>query len=746
MADGLGDLDPSTTRLQLDPIAGVEPVYRTGGDDTPLVDRARVLYKRRWTLATVFVLVMLIVVADTFTQSPVYVARAQLLIESADPNVVTFKGVIDEAKTFDYYQTQYRLLQSRTLARKAIDDLRLWDRPDFGGSSRRFSLYSLLGSAVRRKSSSPSAGETRSQAATIDAFLNGLTIAPVRLSRLADVRYESPDPELAANAANALARAYIAQNLEYRFSASKEASDFLAQQLGEQRKKMEGSENLLQQYREQNDAVSLEDRQNIQVQKLAELSGVVTRAKTIRIQKEALYNQLRSMQSDRAALDAIPEILANGFVQQLRAQLADLHRQKAQLGERVLDQHPDMVAITTAIQTTETRLQGEIGKVLESIKNDYLAAAAQERSLTQALDTQKSEIQAMNRKSIDYNVLQRDAQSNRQLYDSLLQRANETGVSSELRTSNVRIVDRAEVPTSPDRPAKTFNLLVGAVLGLFGGIVLAVFFEYVDSRIKKPDDIKSALGLPFLGMIPAVSRKDAVSKCPMINDGVPPGFLEAFRSIRTNVVFSSVTDGCRSVVITSTGANEGKTSVAVNLAIAVAQAGQRVLVIDADMRRPDVHTIFGQPQEPGLSNLLAATTKASESVRHTNVPGLWALSAGRLPPNPAELLGSPRMKEFIATLAGHFDWVIIDTPPIMAVTDAAVIGHLATGAIFVVGAEMTTRQAASAAIERLQSAQVRLIGGILNRVDLERDAYYYSKYYRREYTHYYTKNEVARVG
>lgn len=261
-------------------------------------------------------------------------------------------------------------------------------------------------------------------------------------------------------------------------------------------------------------------------------------------------------------------------------------------------------------------------------------------------------------------------------------------------------------------------------------IGLAFFFEYLDNRVKTPDEIKAYLGLPFLGMVPQVSSKEMRGEVPLVMNGVPPPFAEAFRTIRTNVLFSSAEDGCRMLVVTSTGPGEGKTVTASNLAVGLAQAGQRVLLVDADLRHPDVHGLFGQKAEPGLSNLLVGSAKASEAVRKTSVSGLWILPAGRVPPNPTELLGSPRFKEFLGTLGDHFDWVLLDTPPVLVAADASVVAHVATGVLFVVGADMPARPAAQSALEQLQAARARLVGAVLNCVDVEHNAYYYSHYYQ----------------
>jgi len=710
-------------------------------DGGHVLDYVRVLHKRRWTAATAFVLVLVSVTTYTFTVTPIYEARTRLLIESGNPNVINFTEVIDEqgAKA-DYYQTQYNILQSRVLARKTIDVLQLWDSPHLGGPSpRRGVLARLFGFGVSEGSpgGQPNLGETVQQSHAIDRLLENLTVSPIRNSRLVDLRYRLSDPGLATRIVNTMAKNYIEQNLEYKFLASKEASDWLGERLAEQRKQVEQSETALQRYREQNDAISLEDRENIVVQKLSDLNAAVTQAKTERFQKQALYNQLQSLANNGGTLDTFPAILSNSYIQQQKAELAQLQTQYTQLSEKLGEKHPDIIKVRSAIQLAQAKLDGEIGKVVQSVRNEYQSALAKENSLIGALNQQKAEALTMNRKAIDYGVLERDVQSSKQIYESLLQRAKETGVSTELKTSNIRVVDEAEQPRVPASPRKLLNL----TLALFGGGIFAVgiafFFEYVDSRIKTPDEIKAHLGLAPLGMVPALDPKTWTGGEPLISQGVPPGFAEAIRAIRTNVLFSSAEEGTRTLVITSTGPGEGKTMIAANLAIAFAQAGQRVLLIDADMRRPRVHETFRQKQEPGLSNLMVGHSPPSACIRKSGVPGLWLLTSGRIPPNPAELLGSQRFKEFIRSLGDHFDSVIIDSPPVIAVTDAVIAASAATGIVFVVGAEMTSRQAARTAIQQLENARPCFVGAVLNRVELERNAYYYSSYYRREYTQYY---------
>jgi succinoglycan biosynthesis transport protein ExoP len=719
------------------------------GGEAHLLDYVRVVYKRRWLASTAFGIVCLFVTVYTFTATPIFEASTKLLIESNDQNVVSFKEVIDEQNTkTDYYQTQYDIIKSRSLASRTIERLKLWDSEEFGAEpkKKKVTVASAAGAAaswVRRlvnaapRAAEPAPDETESQSRGIDAFLAKLNVSPVRNSRIVDVKFRSPDPVLAASAVNTLARVYIEQNLEYKFLSSKEASDWLMERLAEQRKGVDLAEAALQRYKESNDAISLEDRENIYVQKLTDLNSAVTIAKTGRLEKEALHNQLRAIQNNSAALDTFPAILANPFIQQLKGEVSDLQRQVASMGEKLGNKHPDMVKVRASLQNAEAKLQGEIGKVVQSVRNQYLAARAQENSLFGALESQKREALAMNRKGIEYGVLQREVESGRQIYDSLLQRAKETGVSAELKTSNIRVVDPAEKPRSPATPRRGLHLLIALFGGGFLGIGLAFFFEYLDNRIKTPDEIKAYLGLPSLGMVPALKEKSLKGGYPLIGSGTPSNFNEAFRAVRTNVVFSSTEEGSKTLLVTSTGPGEGKTLFACNFAVSLAQTGQRVLLIDADMRKPKLQEVFDVRQEPGLSNLLVGAAKVSECVRKSKLAGVWLLPAGRLPPNPAELLGSPRFKEFVHSLREHFEWIVIDSPPVMAVADAAVVAHRATGVVFVIGAEMTNRYAAKTALDQLQAAHAKFVGAVLNRVEIEKNGYYYSQYYKKEYARYY---------
>jgi capsular exopolysaccharide synthesis family protein len=729
-----------------------------------VLDYLRVVYRRRWMALPVFLVLFVIGAVNTLRETPVYQAHTQLLIQKDAPTVARLDQMFQTQDVWsesDFYQTQFRILQSRMLTRRVIDSMNLWTAPKLGNGPEPKAAISITGflwkgvdlvSGLAKKpfaeppppapaqNAEKTDGETDAQSSRIDEFLGGVAVVPVRGTQLVEIRYTSGDPVFAAKAANAVANAYIQQTTELKFSTSKEAADWLSDRLAEQRKAVEASEAALQAYKEKNGGVSMSDGgSNIVVQRLTDLNAALTKAKTDRINKEAAYNQLKSAEAS-GSLESFPVILANEYIQKLRTDLADLQRQQALLADRYGERHPEVIKNKTAIQSAEAKLRGEMGKIVEATHSEYQSAVGQETSLQSALDAQKSEALSLNRKGIEYGVLQREAESNRQIYESLMQRTKETGITSESRTTNVRIVDAAEVPRSPISPNVTHELTMTFGISLIFAVGVAFGLEYLDNRIRTPQEMKAELGVPFLGMVPSVSKEKGTGD-PLVSRAVSANFAEAFKSIRTNVLFSSAEEGMRSIVVTSSGPGEGKSIVSSNIAVSLAQAGQRVLLIDGDMRRPRVHEIFGSDQEPGLSNILTGGAKAADAIRRCpTVHGLWLLGSGHIPPNPAELLGSHRFRDFVGSLEDHFDWVVIDSPPVLVVTDSAIVANNASGVVFVVGSDKTTKQAARAAVEQLDSANARIIGSVLNRVNLARHQYYYSSYYRKEYSKYYVSN------
>jgi len=726
-------------------------------------DYLRIVYKRRWIAITGFLLLFLSGAVQSIRSVPMYEASTQILLEQDTSRRSSIDELLEERDGFDeeFYQTQYMLMRSRSLAARTAVALENSGPPEevpeesgpdlsIGGAVTfvREHVSALVGGEEAR--SSPDEEVAAIQAAAvmgvdpdkIDSILDGLSIEPVRDSRLVNIVFESPDPGFAARAANELARQYQQQVVEARFAASQADSEWLTAQVEDQRKRMLASDAALQAYRETQDAASVSDSQNIVVQRLTELNAQVTRARIDRLDKEAYYNRIQEIQRSGESLESVPAILANEVVQGLKIEINRMRAQLAELRSQGFgDGWPAVRDLTTRVVTAESRLQAEMGGVVDSIRNSYMAARTLENSLASALEAQKNESMALDRKSIEYAALEREAESNRTLFEDLVSRTKESTISGQYRGSNVQVVDPAERPQRPVSPNVRRDLLMAALRGTVLALVLVFGLEYFDNRLRTPEELKTHLRMPFLGLIP-MAGKNSTGEAALLSADVPPAFSEAIRSMRTAVLFSSADEGARTLVVTSTGPGEGKTMVSSSLAIALAQAGQRTLIVDADMRRPRMHEALARAQEPGLSNVLVGETKLDEATRPTSVPNLQLLPAGQIPPNPSELIASKKFQHLHDEIRRRFDWIIIDAPPVMPVTDAAILGNVVGSVLFVVGSEMTARQAAMAAVEQLRAANVRFVGAVLNRVNVERHGYYYAPYYRKSYAKYYQRSNA----
>jgi len=713
-----------------------------------LFDRLAIIIKHWKPAIGVAVLVITGMMYQTYTTVPLYRAQARIQIDEEHTTAQTdFKEPsLVYTDPEPYYQTQYKILQGRDLALRAVKRLQLQTVPEFNGSGAKQPALTQAVTDIKAKIVGLFRGETTvparragaplSENQQADAFLGRVQVAPVRGSRLVDVYFVSADQQFAARAVNVLAEEYVNQNLEFRLQNTDKTLEWLTEEVAKQQNVVQNSERMLAEYRENKNALSLEDRQNIIVSRLNQVNDAASRARMTRIQKEALYNQVVAA-SDRESLSTIA---SNPFVQQLKTRVTELQRERLRLEDRYGQKHPDVQRVNDQIADAQRQLDVEVDRNVAAIKADYQASVAEEKQLGRDLETQKAQATDLNRKSIDYSVLQREAESNRQVYESLLQREKEMRVVSNSRANNVRLLDRAETPGSPFTPNTRRAWIMALVFGLGIGIAAAFAIDYLDDTVKTPEDVTWRLHLDFLGLVPKVHGE----RHPLLSGPVPHDFGEAFRALRTALVASSGTDATRVIAVTSTQPLEGKTTTAANIALALAIGGARVLLIDADMRRPSLHKAMRLPNDRGLAELLGGKAKMREVVQRCGDPNLLVISAGHTPSNPSELLGSDRMRAFVHQLmTGPFDWIIIDSPPVLAVTDAVVLAPLVHGVSFVIGAEMTRWRLAERAIETLQAGHPRSIAAILNRVDFDRNRYYYSRYYGHQYKSYYAEAPAA---
>ena len=730
------------------------PPVRVPVQDVHLLDRLGVIVRHRKLLLVVFGLTVAFLMLQTYSTAPVYRAHAQILIQDERSTAVTALKETDPAFWADpepYYKTQYNILRGRGLARRVVRKLELQNVPEFNGRLpqppgplaavaavrvRLKSAFTSIVSLVRPPapaSEAPEPDESAEEAGYIGAFIARIQVVPLQGTRLVDLYFDAADPAFAVRAANVLADEYVQQNLELRLQNIDKTLVWLSDELQKQQSKVTSSEQALADYRSSQNALSLDDRQNIVVARLNSLNESVTRARTARVQKESLYNQVRAVDPATDAILNVPAVAASPAVSDIRTRLAGLEADRARLSSRYGPQHPEMVKLEGQIRQARQQIGVEAAKVVEQLRSDYQAALAEERSLSGSLEEQKSAAMDLDRKSASYSVLEREAETNRQVYQQLLQQEKELRVISNSRANNVQVMDRADGATQI-APTPRRDWLMAILLGIVLSVGLAFGVEYFDDTIKTPEDVSRRLKMPLLGIVPAV-RGD---KVPVLIGPVPHDFGEAFRSLRTSLVFTSGGEGARVIAVTSTQPLEGKTTTACNVAAALALGGARVLLVDADMRRPGLHKAMGMQNTVGLSHLLVGQARVRDAVQRTPEPNLFVITAGRTPPNPSELLASDRMKAFIKNLtSGPFDWVVIDTPPVLAVTDSVILSQLVAGLVFVIGAEMTRRVHAERALETLAPGKPHVVGAVLNRVDFEANKYYYSRYYGYQYKSYY---------
>ncbi|CAN2045708.1 polysaccharide biosynthesis transport protein [Candidatus Magnetomoraceae bacterium gMMP-1] len=715
-----------------------------------LKDYFRVIMKRKWIILTCFFIIVIAVAIHTFTAIPIYKASIRLVIEKENPNLVSIQEVMAvDASGSDYYQTQYKIIESRTVAREVISRLNLdkseefFPKPktDFFSNLKRsvsttinFSinwLTSLLRTDVKKTKAS--ADNSDSDSGLVSGFIGRIAVEPIRNSRLVDVSFEAKDPVLATKVVNTLAKVYIDQNLETKLKAAKEAVQWLHERIEEERKKVEKAEINLLKYKEIEGIVTdfSSDVEKITAQKLAQLNSQLIEAEAVRVEAETRYRQALALQDKPDLIDSVPEVLNNQLVRQIKQMEVELFNRMSELSKKYGQNHPKMIAVQSEIDTIKDRKTKEIKRVINSLRNEYKVSQAKQNSLARSLAKQKKQSLTLNQKAIKYGVLRREAESARHMYDLLFKRFKETSLTEEMKTGNIRIIDLAEVPKSPVKPRKRLNLLLAMVIGMAFGVALAFSIEYLDNTIKIPDDIREHLKIAYLGPVPIFSMNTKEFKQPeLITLHSPKSTAsESYRGIRTSILFSSADEAPKTILITSAGPGEGKTLTSTNLAIAMAQAGTKVALIDCDMRKPKIHKVFKIGREIGMSSILIREGKMKGAINHTQIPNLDLIPCGPIPPNPSEIIGSSRMYNLLNVLKKHYGRIIIDSPPITAVTDATVLAKFVDGVILVINAGETPRQVVQNGLGQLQSVNAHILGAVLNAVDTGKESYYYYQYY-----------------
>ena len=739
-----------------------------------LRDHLRVLQKRKWMIIALILIPVIFTLIQSFTTRPIYRGTATLQINVDNPQIVDLKEVFAiNMWATDYYQTQYKILESHSLAKRVIQKMKLWEHPEFLSpplspfEKWKSSVQSTLLNSIRSLSpfSQPNphlspksnvdfeekASEDVKEVPFVGQFLSRLKIEPIKESRLVKVHFDSYSPELSTRVPNLLAKEFIQMNLESRLDTKEQAKEWLTKQLDDLRSRVESSDEALQKFGSQNDIFSLDDKENITLNRLNELNESLAKSESERMAKEAIYKQMSSEKGFKAV--ALPSILENKLIQELRQTYIQLETQYTKLSQTFKPNHPEIIRLKNQMETLEKSLNLETAKIIAGIKNEYESSLRKESLIRNAFTEQKRQAMAMQQRSIQYNILKREAETNKDLYKNLLQRVKELGISAGFNGSNIQIVDYSEKPKGPFKPDHQRKVLLAAVIGLFFGIGFTFLLEYFDNTVKTPEEVDQRFQLPFLGSVPEIScekrnqlpgRKSSSRPflpVELVMCNQPRSILaEAYRNIRTSLLLSFSERPPQRILVTSPSPLQGKTTTLINTAISLSQTGARVLIIDGDLRKPRIHKVFGDRNRLGLSDYLSGGAELTSVIRKSEIKNIYYIPAGPIPPNPSELLGSALFKEMMQVLAERFDHILVDAPPVLGFADSIVLSSAVDGVILVILFGKTQKIVLQRAKDGLLHADAKILGVVINRVDMDLNGYrdYYGPY------HYYYGEEVKR--
>jgi capsular exopolysaccharide synthesis family protein len=722
-------------------------------DRKHLLDYWAVLRRRRWVVCLAVAAVTLATLVGSFLVTPLYRAGATLQIERENPDILTFRELASVDYSWsaygDFYQTQYRILSSEAVARRVVERLDLTSHPLFAAGTGSPGFLSRIRSLVP---GAAAPAETDPVEMAAKSLLGSLEINPVRNSHLVEVAWVSPDPELAARIANGVADAYIQFNLASTYETSDQATEFLVNQIGALKREIAALEVQLQDYGEAKGIVSIDDSSNITLRALSDVAAKRTEARALLAQREAAYQAVST-----SAPEALPDVLHSDLIARLKQEYASYEAQYSEKSRLFKDDWPEMQTLRSKLDQAKERLDLEIrsiaNQVVLSAEAEYRRSVAEVRNLDALVSQQETAAQRLKRDAVEFASLQSEVQKKRETLHALLARQNQMALSTRLKdldaiSGNIRVVDPARTPAGPFRPDKRLNLLLGLVAGLGLGVAMAFFLDYLDNTITSPGDVERIVRLPTLAVVPRHGAAPARAGRPRIREvpATSESFdlvshldrramaSEAFRELRTALLLSSAGRPPRQIMVTSALPEEGKSATAVNLAIVLAQMGKRVLLVDADLRKPRLHRVFRVENARGLSTCLSGLEPSPRSlVAATEIEGLDVLASGPIPPNPSELLNSQLFSDMAARfLEARYDHVVFDSPPVLSVADAIVLASAVDATLLVVRAGRTPRESLRLAVAKLARGGTRLVGVVLNDLDPERSRYDQYRYYGHE--------------
>ena len=748
--------------------------------EVDLIEYWSVIVKRKWVIMTFAGTLIFFVGVFSFLATPKYKSTATLLIEEESSRILsiddTFGYQPGVFRDLRFFNTQLKLLESESLAERVARKMNLLSRPEFGaGKESKKGLIASAKELISFKWITPKKKSKDKKSIylipsdpyseILKVFQGNIKVNPIRDTKLVEVSFTSPSPILATEVVNTLAVEFIDFSIEKRYQTTQQASDFLSEQIANLRDDLAAKERELQRYGQEKELFFLSDTESTAVSKFADLNKAYTQAQIDRIRTEAAYLELKSLKAN-----SLPQFVNNPVIQQLKTEYTMIKNEYEEKSKKFKPSYPEMIQLKAKLDS----MWNELKKAVDVAESEYRSALKKEVSLKNLLKRQRAAVVRMESNAILYKSIKIEVENKRGLLNSLVERQNETLVSARLgglKTSNISIIDKAKVPKDPVFPKKKLNLILALLMGLFGGVGLCFVFEYLDNTVKGPEDVEKLAGLPSLGVIPFLPPKGVkkkkrygyysgykysygkenpgsedpmpeIKEIELVNHLYPKFFIsEDYRTVRTSILLSHAESPPKTIVFSSTLPKEGKTATVVNMAVAFSQLEEKVLVIDADLRKPRLHRIFKVRTLGGLSGYLTGKVSLKDAIQKTSVENIWLLPSGVIPPNPSELLNSKKMKEMMEKVKEAFDVILLDTAPVLAVIDAVIVSSLADSVVFLIKAGEVARKPFLNAVEELRRAKAKIIGVLFNELKVRRGDYHFMDYYRYYRHGYYGEEE-----
>ncbi len=713
-----------------------------------------VILKRKNIVLTFLGIVFLLTVIVTFTMTPMYTSVSEVLLERNHGNT----GLESQYLSYDpdFLETQSEIIKSMKVARRVVESLKLdtvYKSYFISEKKHSDSFLSSVWAGITHPLSALSTSNSEATAAggkngknmlgakeqlsdediIALAVQKGLDVKAVKNTKIVNITYSDKHPAMAKLITEAVVKAYQDELLDMKLSNSKYALQWMTVKADDERKKLESSEKALQAYMRANDLVTVENKLAIYPQKLTEFSSQLSKAQAERGALEDVMDQIKAAGSNTRLLEDVPVFANSEILKSLRDSIFKARQNIKELSKKYGSKHPIMIKANDELSELLNQQQAEINRVIATTKNSYELAKSQEKNLQDLLASTKNELLNLNEKFIQYSIMKRDVDSNRAVYEALTASIKKEGVTEQSQSVNIWVVKNANFPDSPSKPKKMRNLLLGLILGLMGGIGCAFFIEYLDNTVKSEKDLETRFGNTVLGTIEQLKGEEETIESHILQQPLSP-IAESYRLIRSGLMLSSAEHPPRTLLITSMVAKEGKTTTSVNLARVLCQQNHRVLVIDCDLRRPRLHALFTMDNDKGLSNYLTGNLKEN-IIRQIPGEQAFVITSGPIPPNPAELLSSNKMKTFVKKVSESFDFVILDSPPVQNVTDSLALTQIVDGTVVVVRAGTTTYDLLQSGLKKLADVRAHILGFVLNGQKKNHS----SGYYYSGYSTYYTK-------